>query len=724
MKVSMVLLLFETSFSHIFEGSAPNAKFGSSTSGAQTMVGLGMYGSTLLAQNGDLGTFFYLPRDFVLGTSTVQSDGSATAPGEDFFLYTSLVSTDLGCVVPMNTSFPKIHCLAKVLDQSKVASDTLHWWRDVSPIPIPSQSACDPFQVPSSSSDVQITSMCFGIATSVWKRALAITGRTIEGDRFFSTFYVQNASNLTSDSPLNVYCTFGCSSADDNLWVSSEDSFGDSIALYGDILAVGVPGAQLSSGSTVIFRAVGLPDSSIYANHRQWNLVTELTGYVSGARFGATLSLGPSLLVVASPGAAQIRGYLSIFEYARAGATSLTLTSVCNISCVAGGDFGLSLAQREAGDGWTMIVAGSPVENRVYVIWASRDRKCEAGDAFLPLYPASENRFGASVAITNTFLLMGDPGYLSRTISGLLYVAAVCPAGSIRSSRQIQCPSGNYNSPIAQCMQTVCSTCTAGTYAPEGGFGVSCSTCSTGAFSNKSGASTCLSCSVNPMNSAFVASTNGPGSSSDSCPWTCLPGFYPASSVSCSPCPSSPPQHAEYSGPGTSRGFCPWRCSAGFYGLPGNTSSTDIVAACTGCAAGKYVAVAGSTSSSSCLSCSSPPAGAMNIGLGATSANCPWACGAGSNYNTTSGRCIACPYKPDHSLWTSSASPDSNVMTSAACSWACEGGYEVDSTGLQCSQCQTNGATAPANAVWTQARTIGFFKFTESIASTAPTECV
>jgi hypothetical protein len=247
--------------------------------------------------------------------------------------------------------------------------------------------------------------MCFGIAAAAWRRAVAVTGRTAGGARFFSTFYaapVPPPPSATSGNDTGVEvvsapaapayalaCSFGCTADDEAAAASAEPTFGDAVALWDDLLAVGAPGADSGRGAVLLYRAAGDPAATGgggYGAHSAWDpagqLVPEDGDTVDGGRYGAALSLGPSLLVVAAPGAgAGTRGAVTAYALARDGGDNRTARALCTVSrpayALGGGEFGAALAQCRAGPGWTMVAVGAPDESRVYMLWVSDGGACE-----------------------------------------------------------------------------------------------------------------------------------------------------------------------------------------------------------------------------------------------------------------------------------------------------------------------------------------------------------
>ena len=352
---------------------------------SDTVLALGMVGGMLLSVNADLGTYFYLPRAYVDGSSTDLSDRSTYSGGDTSYLYTAVTSTQLSCTLPRNVSYPLIECFLPDLTQNLPSDQSA--WQALPPVPIPQQSSCNALAPPPAASVNPITiaqsAVCFGIAASIWAQALVLTGAASGGGRFFATYYVAPASG-GAGSALN--CTFGCGA--DTGAASAEPTFGDAVALWDDVLVVGVPGAAGGRGGAALFRAAGPADGD-YDAHRRWRPAGSLgadawPGVAAGAavgRIGAALSLGPTLLVAAAPGNAQVKGAVAVFAYGRDGAAgNVTLRPLCSVARTtraAASAFGLGLAQSAAGPGWTVVAVGSPDESRLYMLWVSDAGACE-----------------------------------------------------------------------------------------------------------------------------------------------------------------------------------------------------------------------------------------------------------------------------------------------------------------------------------------------------------
>ena len=340
--------------------------------------------------NADLGPYFYLSRNYVTGTSSTSSDRTTSYGGENNVLYNAFASTDLVCFVPRNITYPIAECY--------VATDTS--WQTIHPLLPPDYSSCQvqpsfglgtsvlPLEVPASS-------MCFGVAVSLWHRAVAMTGTINDGRRFVTTFFA--AENSSSEAAL--LCTSGCnanstSDAAGSTGLASVDpSFGDAISLFSSVLVVGAPGAGNGRGAAHVYLAVGGPDPAMavdgvdYGQHRRWRAVALLpddapSSVSAVTSFGAGLSLGPRLLAVSAPGDTAMASAVIVFAYSVGVGGNISLRVVCGATRTGrdtGSSFGLALAQTEAGPGRTAVAIGAPDEDRVYVLWVGDGGECSVG---------------------------------------------------------------------------------------------------------------------------------------------------------------------------------------------------------------------------------------------------------------------------------------------------------------------------------------------------------
>jgi hypothetical protein len=88
-------------------GSSPSARFGFSASGAGSIIALGMVGGLMFSSTADLGSYFYVSRDFLDWKSNLLTDSTTYYDGEDGILYSTYASSSLVCVVPRQVlSFP------------------------------------------------------------------------------------------------------------------------------------------------------------------------------------------------------------------------------------------------------------------------------------------------------------------------------------------------------------------------------------------------------------------------------------------------------------------------------------------------------------------------------------------------------------------------------------------------------------------------------------------
>ncbi len=440
-------------------GPGASAHFGYSTAGSDTILAMGMLGVTFLSTNADLGSHFYLSRFFVLGDATASSDDTFLSGGEAGHLYTAVSSAELACMIPRNITYPLVDCLMPDPNAGPVGPA----WALAGRLPIPANSACDAAARPGPDRAIDIDpgDMCFGIAAAAWRRAVAVTGKTAGGARYFSTHYAAPAASNGTDAeagaaPAPAYalaCSFGCAAGDEAVAASAEPTFGDAVALWGGVLAVGAPGAAGGRGAVLLFRAAGDPagDAGGYGAHSAWRSAGRLAPAEEDAagRYGAALSLGPSLLVVAAPGAgAGTRGAVTAYALARDGAEgNASARALCAVSrpgyALGGGEFGAALAQSPAGPGWTVVAVGAPDESRVYMLWVGDDGACEVrrglygvsservrGIADWPSESliAITDRASTDRVITDRVILIG-PSLIGPSLMGLSQSQASMPDG-------------------------------------------------------------------------------------------------------------------------------------------------------------------------------------------------------------------------------------------------------------------------------------------------------
>ena len=346
--------------------------FGYSVAGAGSILALGYFGGSMLSGNGDLGDYFYLSRQYLSDESNNPYDDSTVTIDQTGALLNSFASSQLACTVSLSSTYPAVKCYVPIVDA--VSSDVSRW-RSVHAFALPKFSTCEPDVSTSIVSPLEITpqSMCFAVSSSVWQSAIAFTGMTLNGTRFFATYFVGGTSP-------SFKCSSGCTD-DGELHTSSDLSFGDAIALYNDVLVVGAPGDTHNRGAVFVYIAVGMPDSTGYGAHRRWQQVTRLLDVppINTVHFGAGLSLGPALLAIAAPGDYVTPGTVTVFAYVRNGNVSVDLSGVCKVARTNqawDSDFGLAMAQRDGGDGWTVVAVGSPDENLVFLLWVGDDGSC------------------------------------------------------------------------------------------------------------------------------------------------------------------------------------------------------------------------------------------------------------------------------------------------------------------------------------------------------------
>lgn len=182
----------------------------------------------------------------------------------------------------------------------------------------------------------------------------------------------------------------------------SGDMFGNSVALSGNLIAVGAPGKSSSSGVVYIFSY----------NGSYWIQQNEIfSPYPSSSEFGYALALFQNILVVGAPSSGS--GYTGIFSLG----SSVTLQENLTNSVVNGGQFGCSISF----DGTTIAVGAqfdavgtNPNVGSVYVY--SYNGVSTSSMSQLSFNLNSNSDFGDSVSIYGSTLVVGSQGSLSTYV--------------------------------------------------------------------------------------------------------------------------------------------------------------------------------------------------------------------------------------------------------------------------------------------------------------------
>jgi hypothetical protein len=222
---------------------------------------------------------------------------------------------------------------------------------------------------------------------------------------------------LTAETPANPVATL------DSPLQGSADHFGTSVSVSGDLVAVGSPDS--GTGAT---RAGRVSIHDLAASKPSTTLAfLENPNPAFNDAFGSAVAVDGSWIVVGAPGddaGASNAGSVYAYDFSAGPATSPEWT-LANPAPEAGDGFGSSLAI--AG---TLVAVGSPLDDL-----GATDSGCvhifnlSSETPAIPLLtipnpgPAADDRFGCSVAISGTKLLVGamkdDTG---ATNSGIAYV--------------------------------------------------------------------------------------------------------------------------------------------------------------------------------------------------------------------------------------------------------------------------------------------------------------
>jgi len=188
------------------------------------------------------------------------------------------------------------------------------------------------------------------------------------------------------------------------------DLYGSSVALYQDSIAVGAPKAK-----TV----------SLFCTQTGCQVLEPRQTLTGPESFGTSVVLGCKILAVGSPHCNSV----FIYEKGEKWIQVAKLTGC--------GQFGMSLALHQVKGQWTLVV-GAPNENApftkqqgfVYVYqqvnhcWVQK-QKLRASD------PASFGHFGASVALSEKYLVVGAPGnkgVICTSGAAYLFQPSWCPS--------------------------------------------------------------------------------------------------------------------------------------------------------------------------------------------------------------------------------------------------------------------------------------------------------
>lgn len=184
-----------------------------------------------------------------------------------------------------------------------------------------------------------------------------------------------------------------------------DSRFGAAVAISGNVVLVGVPrhdaGGFDDRGQVRIFQRAG----------DTWNAVGSVEGASAGANFGASLATSGDIVVVGAPGANEARVY------------RLVGTTLTQVTSLAGGVGENAIGLAVAATPGTVFAGGANAlvyRNGSGTTWSAQF-------SISPSDPARAS-FGASLAVANGQLLVGDPGQDFGT--GAVYTGADSGGGT------------------------------------------------------------------------------------------------------------------------------------------------------------------------------------------------------------------------------------------------------------------------------------------------------
>ncbi|HTN91300.1 MAG TPA: hypothetical protein VL242_46845 [Sorangium sp.] len=188
---------------------------------------------------------------------------------------------------------------------------------------------------------------------------------------------------------------------------SPADQFGAAVAISGDTIVVGAPGDDArgaASGAAYVFTRAG----------SAWSQPKKLLpdGEAAGDRFGSSVAIsGDTIVVGADEHGDRGAGSGAAYIFGRVGSTWSQQQKLLPADGAAGDHFGHALAVEE-----DTIVVGSPgdvvrgVGSGSAVVFARADSAWSQRQKLLPLRPATGDRFGSSVAISGSTIVVGARG--------------------------------------------------------------------------------------------------------------------------------------------------------------------------------------------------------------------------------------------------------------------------------------------------------------------------
>ncbi|EKX42495.1 hypothetical protein GUITHDRAFT_141168 [Guillardia theta CCMP2712] len=619
--------------------SSAGSNLGLNLSVTGNILSLAFVGNAMFSSNAAAGRIFYQPTNSIQ-TYSVSADATPT----------TAASSDMVCYSLANTL--KCYILGYTVTGMS--------WNDVA-----LYSPC---------SKVQCTA---GNPMSLWRSVIAYSGTTPTGRR-----YVQVSAAKSSQGSYSISCLGGCGYSTD-VMTSSDPTFGTSVALSENFLAIGCPG----NNYVRVLKASGtLVPTDPYSSFTLWTLFNTFVGSAN-QNFGQQLSISSTFLIVGAPGTFFSKGAITVYRVDG----STNVSKFCEITdSHVGSLFGFSIAQTSSSNGLTFAVIGAPGSNLAHVVALRQfPYTCEVRNTLSP--DSSDflvnDQFGYSVAINSQSIYVGSPyyaRYFNPGISGLLYIFSYCNPGSAIPPFYRDCSA----CPVGQTSNggaSSCITCTL-PLPQHATYGAGCTTiCDPGYFG-----SSCLPCSqyapaqgmTNPLKSSWV--DNQP-----TCTWQCNAGYQRVNDDGCAQCQNDI-QFNQLSNVEWIPGTCSWRCKATYFSVNQTQNFLD----CKLCS--QYKAALGQP----------PPANAEWLDRFNECKYVPL-----PGYSCQSGTCTACSNsKPQHSHWLTVndrySSPSQSVTITSLCEYACDQTFFIAPTSpptcVPCDVYMSNfsDATLPAHGLW------------------------
>ncbi len=195
------------------------------------------------------------------------------------------------------------------------------------------------------------------------------------------------------------------------------DQLGSAVAWGNGYWAAGAPGASNNAGSVSVYSGSG--------EEWTWQQSVGATDPQPWAQFGASVALQGETLVVGAPGADSFRGAIYVFEWQ--GGSWIQVAKLTASDAQPGDRIGESLTLRASGS-QLEILSGAPGFDLVGFQDAGRVisfRRSESNlwnqEAIFHPEPEVDAEFGASLGLENELLLVGSPGQENYEGAGFLF---------------------------------------------------------------------------------------------------------------------------------------------------------------------------------------------------------------------------------------------------------------------------------------------------------------